>query len=150
MADKIRSNQLGHKAILAYMDDEARMPSLSLPMESILQTDNDTIDGEESPSQHNGGLEGKLSMHDSVYVIQGENSKNNWDVDLGEIDGPGQVTSSAEKPPGNSGNVIASNVEVTNATPVGNTGATAMDASKIGMNSTLTNMEAEIDHEVWS
>lgn len=88
-------------------------------------------------------------MHDSVYVIQGENSRNNWDVDLGEVDGPGQIQS-AEKQPGRDGNALGSHVEVTNASPVGKTGATAMDASKFGMNSTLTNMEDEIDHEVWS
>lgn len=32
LADKIRNGQLGHKAILAYMDDDSRMPDLNLPM----------------------------------------------------------------------------------------------------------------------
>ena len=29
MADRIRNNQLGHKAILEYMDDETKMPDFS-------------------------------------------------------------------------------------------------------------------------
>ena len=32
LADQIRNNQLGHKAILAYMDDDTKMPELSMPM----------------------------------------------------------------------------------------------------------------------
>lgn len=69
MADKIRDNQLGQQAILAFMADDSRMPSLGLPADGNNHaTENDTIDGEDdSPSQAAGGLEGKLSVHESVF-----------------------------------------------------------------------------------
>ena len=67
-----------------------------------------TIDGEEfTPTHTNANLDGKLSVHDSVY-IPGEASRNNWDVDP-DTDGPGSGASPVERP----AHAVASHGEVT-------------------------------------